>query len=124
MVTRARTLSHGHGTHLAGERAREEVELEVRVLDPCAGADEPAGLEVRRGAHPAVEQKPLDAPHRHVVRERGIVERDWPLALPLHVGVQMVLQILAHPGEVVGWRDAGRRELVCVADAREHEQLR
>ena len=87
------------------DRDRQEVVLEVGVADARAAADEAARLEMIGGAEPRAEEKPLDADPAHRQQVLRRVERDRLRARVLHVGFDVVLQVLADSGNVGDRRD-------------------
>ena len=103
---------------------RQEVILQVRVLDTGAAADEAARLEVAGGAQALAEEHPVDADLQLVPGLERRVERHRLLAGVLDVDLQVVLQVLADARAVGRHRDAMGAQVVGRADAREQEQLR
>ncbi|MNV82020.1 hypothetical protein D3C71_1757310 [compost metagenome] len=87
------------------DRHRQEVVLDIRPLELGAGADEAAGLELVAGAGALAEQQPLGADRRLVPPLQRRIERHRLLAGVLQVQLQVVLEVLADPGQVVHQRD-------------------
>src|SRR6185312_393307 len=106
-------------------RDRQEVILEVGMLDADMAADETAGLEMVGGTESGAEERPLDAdqelPQR--VLQHG-VERDRLQAAVLDVGLDVVLQVLPDTGQVLHDGNAMLTQMVRRSDAREQEDLR
>ncbi len=86
----------GHGTVVA-DCDRQEVEHEVRPTNVLVTAQEATRLEVVRGTRTTPEQplqaNPRAAPHGQVRRHGHRLG-----ACILHVGLQVVLEVLAHTG--------------------------
>ena len=91
----------GQRTAVIGHGEREEVVLDVGVADAGAGADEAAALEMVGGTQPLLEEEPAQADQGLGPGVHRAVERDRLAAGDLEVEFQMVLQVLAHAGEVV-----------------------
>ncbi len=109
---------------VVGDRDRQEVVLQVRVLHAGAAADEAAGLEVIGRAEARPEQQPFDADGALGDEVLRRMERDRLRARVLHVGFDVVLQVRADAGNVRHRRDAELLQRVGVADAGQHQDLR
>ena len=107
-------VAHGGG---------QEMVLDVGPFDPRPGADEGTGFEVVGGAEPVLEQDPADPDQQLGKRPQLAVEGDRLAAAELKVDLQVVLQVLADPGQIVGDRDPGRAQHRARADARELQDL-
>ena len=105
-------------------RDRQEMVLQIGMLDARARADEGARLEVAGRAEPPFQQDPLQADARLVPGPLRRVQRDRLGARVLDVDLQMVLEIAADARQVRHRRDLEPFELVGVADAGQHQQLR
>ena len=105
-------------------RHRQKVVLQVGVHHAGLAADETTGLEMVGGAQAAAQQQPFDADLRHHQRVGGRIQRDRLLAGVLHIGFQVVLQVLAHAAERRPYPNAQPLQQGRVADARELQQLR
>ena len=108
-------VAHGRG---------QEVVLDVRPLDAGPGADEGAGFEVVGGAEAVLEQDPARPDQELGPGVELGVERDRLGAAELKVDLEMVAQILADPGQVVGDLDPGRAQNVARTDAGQLQELR
>ncbi len=102
----------------------QEVVLQVGPGLRVVGADEGARLELVAGADAAAEQQPLGADLRLVEPLQRRVESDRLLALVLDVHLQMVLQVLADPGQLVHHGDVELAQVRRIADARAQQDLR
>jgi hypothetical protein len=109
---------------VVADRERQEVEHEVRPADLVVRADEAAALEVVRGAGPAAEEEPAEEDARPVAPLHRRRDRDGLRGAVLDVDLEVVLEVLADPRQVVDDVDPERAQLVRVADARELQQLR
>ena len=107
------------------EQQRHGVELHVGLGQRRVGLQEAAGLGDRRAQLAEVCAVVLDARHTHL---RGALRRDGDAAvvraLDQHRGIEVLLQVLADAGQRMHHVDALRPQLVRVADARQHQQLR
>ncbi len=100
------------------------MEHQVRVDDLVVAAREATGLEVVAGTGPATEDEPLEADPRPPPELQRRLHRDRLRAGVLDVDLEMVLQVLAHAGQVGHHGHAQRLELGRGADARELQELR
>ena len=109
---------------VVGDRHRQKMELDVRIADARARADEAARLEMVRCAKPAPAHEPLqpDQPSRE--QPRMAVERDRLLRGHLEIELEMVLQVLADSRPVGDDVDPERSELRRRSDARQLQELR
>ena len=102
---------------VVADRDGQEVEHQVRVDHVVVAAGEATALEVVGGTRPRPPEQPLRADHGAVAPfERGR-DRDRQLRAVLDVHLQVVLQVLAHAGQVGDHVDAERGELRGGADA-------
>src|SRR5207244_11120013 len=114
----------GERRAVVAHRERQEMELDVRVAHASAAADEAAGLEVVARAEAVLGEDPAHA-NEGPAQERHLrVERDRLAASDLEIELEVILQVLAHSGQVGDYVDAESRELTGRPDARELEQLR
>ena len=75
----------GRRLAVVADRHRQEVVLDVGVLDPRLGADESGGLEVVGGAVALLEEEPLRADPGLREKVQVLVERDRLLAPHLEI---------------------------------------
>ncbi len=114
----------GRGRAVVPDRDRQEVEHQVGVVDVLVAAREPAALEVVGGTEAtAVEQPLVGDPGPFAPLETGR-DRDRLLRGVLDIDLEVVLQVLPHPGRVVDHVDAESTEQRLVADTGQLEQLR
>ncbi|MCY1224890.1 hypothetical protein D9M72_370670 [compost metagenome] len=116
-VLRIRLLAvvpHGDG---------EEVEHQVGVRHLIVGADEPAALEVVGGRGTLAAQEPLEADERVAPQVKVRLHGHRLGAGVLDVDLEVVLQVLAHAGQVDHRLDAERLEVGGVPDAGKLQQL-
>src|SRR5262245_15630936 len=107
---------------VVARRDRQEVILQVRMLDAGAAADEAAGLEMVGRTDAAAEECPLDADQQLAQRVLQYwVERYRLQAAMLHVGLDVILQILADAREIMHDGDAVPSQMVRRPDAGQHE---
>ncbi len=114
----------GGGGPVVANRDRQEVEHQVGIRDVLVAAGEAPAFEVVRGARPAAEEQPPESDPRTPAPLEVRRHRDRLGAGVLHVDLQVVLEVLAHAGQVVHHVDAERAELVRVPHARHLEGLR
>ena len=97
------------------------MKLQIRNRRAGMALDERAGLE-HRSSEPAVSDDVLPEHAAKKMRRSSAVEAG---AGPEHQRHQeMVVQVLAHAGQVLPHLDAVLAEMVRGPDSREHEQLR
>ena len=101
----------GRRLAVVAHRRREEVVLDVGIVDAGRRAHEGRRLELVGGAEPGLEEQPLRADQRLGERVEHRVERDRLGRFLLDVELQMVLQVLRR-------RRAGRRRRRCRAACR------
>src|SRR5690625_186422 len=104
-------------------RDRQEVVLQVRVLDAGAAADEAARLEVAGGAWTLFEEQPSCADPRLVPRLSCRIDADRLCAGMLHVDFQVILEVLAYPRQLVHHFDPSSAQHLRRADPRQLQQL-
>ena len=80
---------------------REEVEHEIGIADTLVAPGEPATLEMVRRPGTAAEKEPLEAYPRPLAPLERRCDGDGPRARVLDVDLEMVLEVLAHPHEVL-----------------------
>src|SRR5439155_18949963 len=102
----------------------QEVEHQVRVDHVVVAAGEAAALEVVGGPRAAAQEQPLRADHGAVAPLQRGRDRHRQLRAVLDVHLQVVLQVLAHAGQVGDHVDAERGQVRGGADAGQLEQLR
>ena len=109
-------------TGLDGER--HECQLQVRIFDACAAADETAGLEVvgSRGTRQAGE--PPKAGRHLAETPIGRIKRDRLGTLMLDHDVGMIVQVRTHCLELMPGPHAGGLQQLRGADAGQLQQLR
>src|SRR5215469_13718558 len=100
------------------------MELHIRIAHPRAAANETAGLEMIAGSQPVVAQQPARADERAAPQRHVRVQRDRLTARDLKVELEVILEILTHPREIVDDLDTEGGELGPRTDARELQQLR
>ncbi|MNQ36399.1 hypothetical protein D3C85_499190 [compost metagenome] len=103
---------------------RQEVELDVRPAQALLGADEATRLEMVAGAQAILEQQPAQADQGLGEQAHLAVQRHRLLAFVLDVDFRVVLQILAHPRQVVSHFDAGLLQHRSRTYARTLQQVR
>ena len=106
------------------DRHWQEVEHQVRVVLVLVGTGEAAGLEVGGCYRAAAGQQPLEADERavdHLVVRLGAHRLG---AVVLHVDLEVVLQVVAHAGQVLLDLDASLFQHLAVTDAGQFQQLR
>ncbi len=101
MLLRQRSAVVGHGH-------RQEVILDIRVLDPRPAADESARLKVIGGPQAVLAQNPAHADERLAERIHMLVQRDRLFARHLEIKLQVVLQVLTHSRQIVHHRNPER----------------
>ncbi len=114
----------GRGRAVVADRDGQEVEHQVGVGHVVVAPDEAPGLEVVGRPGPAARKQPPGADHRPVAPLQRRGHRDRQLGRVLDVHLQVVLQVLAHPGQVGDHVDAVRGQVGGVADAGKLQQLR
>ena len=102
----------------------QEVEHQVRIGDLVVAPDEAARLEMVRGPEARTEEQPLGPDERLPPQLQARGDRHGLRAGMLHVDLEVILEMLADPGNVLHHVDAQRAELVRVADPRELQDLR
>ena len=100
------------------------MELDVRIGNARAAADEAAGLEMVAAAEAAAGQEPAAADQGAPPRGHLRVKRDGLARGHLEVKLQVVLQVLTDPLEIVHHVDAEVGEFLARPDAGELQQLR
>ena len=93
------------------------------MLDPGSAPDEAARLELVRGAGAAPEEVPRQARLQHPERLERAVQGDRPGAGVLHVDLEVILEVLADPGEVGGHVDPEPAQLVGRTHSRQQQEL-
>ena len=106
------------------DRDGQEVEHQVRVDHVVVAAGEAASLEVVGGAGAGPPEQPLRADHGTVAPLQRGRDRHRQLRAVLDVHLQVVLQVLAHAGQVGDHVDAELGKLAGAADAGQLKQLR
>ena len=115
----------GHALHRAGlDGQRHEGELQIGMLDPGAAADEGAGLEVIGRCQPAAGQEPLQPDQEFPRRPGRGIDADGLAAEMLDDDVGMIVQIGAHPRQVMADGDAELGQMIGRTDAGELQELR
>src|SRR5581483_1469806 len=112
---RRAVIVHGHG---------QEVELNVRIIDARATADETTGLEVVGRAQTLLGENPTGADERLAERRHFRKERDGLLAGHLEIELQVILEVFTHPRQVVHYTDPEVGQLRARTHARELQELR
>ncbi|ENN86115.1 hypothetical protein RHSP_32539 [Rhizobium freirei PRF 81] len=103
---------------------RQEVILDIRLLDAGRRAQERTGFELVGGAEPLLEEQPLRARDPlHVPGQPGI-ERHRLHADLLEIEFHMVLQVRADARSVELHLDPHVAQVLTRSDAGEHQQLR
>src|SRR5579863_777981 len=100
------------------------MEHQVRVIDGVVAAGEPAAFEVVRRAWAASQEQPLQGDLRPVAPQKTRRDRYRLSAAMLDVDLEVVLEVLAHSGEMFNGVNAECRQFIGVADARELQQGR
>ena len=113
------TVVAGRRRTVVAHGDRQEVEHQVRVPNLVVGPGEPAALEVVRRAGARAEEQPPEPDPRPVPPLEVGRHRNRLRARVLDVDLEVVLQVLAHPRQVVHDLDPERSELVGRADAGE-----
>ena len=108
-------VGHGHG---------QEVVLEIRVANAGAAADEAAGLEMVGRPESGAREQPPRADPSLGERIHHRVERHRLTARHLEVELEVVVQVLTHPGQRMLYGDAVGLKLRRRTDAREFQELR
>ena len=109
---------------VVAHRDREEVVHQVRVLHLVVAAHEAAGLEVVRRAGATLAEQPLQPDQRPPLHREIGRHRHGLAGLVLDVDLEVVLEVLPHPGQVRDDVDPERAELAGGADAGQLKQLR
>ena len=112
---RGAVVADGHG---------QEVVLDVRVRNARLAADEAAGLEMVGRSEAIATQQPTRANERLRKRVHHRIQGDGLFAGHLEVELQMVLQVLAHTGQVVHHRQTECPQFFRRADTGKLQQLR
>ena len=100
---------------------RQEVEHEVRVVNLIIAPREAAALEVVRCARARPKEEPLGTDEGSPPELQIRVERDRLGAGVLYVDLEVVLKILADPGQVVDRFNPDRPQMIRIADPGELE---
>ncbi len=80
---------------VVADRDRQEVVLQVGMLDAGAAPDEAAGFEMVGRAESLAQQQPFEADGAHGDEILRRVQRDRLRARVLHVGLEVILQVRA-----------------------------
>ncbi|VTR66341.1 conserved hypothetical protein [Desulfosarcina cetonica] len=126
---------HGTDVHLVavspmGRRAvvadghRQEVELDVGIGHPVVATDEAAGLEMVGGRLAGAAEQPFETDPRLVVPLERRIHADRLFAGILHVQLEVVLQVAAHPGKILDNTDAKGIKMVGRPHPGKLQQLR
>ena len=109
---------------VVADRDRQEMVLQVGMLDAGATPDEAAGFEMIGRAEALAQQQPFEADgaHRDEILRR--VQRDRLRARMLHVGLEVILQVRAHARDIRHHVDVELFERLGIADAGQEQDLR
>src|SRR5215207_4666001 len=113
-----------HRATVVADCHRKEMELDVRVGNSRARADEAAALEVVGRPETVAAHQPAHADQRFGDGAEGGIERDGLSRGDLEVELEMILQVLADPRKVVHGLDAEGPQLISRADPGELQELR
>ena len=108
---------------VVGDGPGQEVELDVRVLHAGAAADVAVGFKLVGGAQAPFQEQPVGTDPGFRQGSEPAVQGDLLRALLLHPDFQMILQVLAHAGQIVHHFDAVFLKVVRRTDAGQHQQL-
>ena len=103
---------------------RQEMILDIGIIDPRRRADKGAGLKLVRGPKPLFGEQPLRPDQRLAPEIPVFIERDRQLRGELEIDLHMVLQIGPDAGPVCDNLNPMRRQMARIANARQHQQLR
>ncbi len=113
----------GRGLAVVAHGGRDEMILDVGVVDAGRRAHEGCRLEMVGGAEAGLEEQPFGADQRLGERVEDRIERDRLERFLLDVEFHMVLQIAPDAGAVGDDLDAVALQLLGRSDARQHEEL-
>ena len=101
----------------------QEVEHDVRVFDSRPAAGKPTRLQVAGGRGTRLVEEPLDPNPDHPQALLLLEQGHRLLALLHNVELKVVLEVLAHPGDVLHQGDPHLLQVGGVTDARQHQKL-
>ena len=114
----------GRRTAVVADRHGQEVVLQVRVLHTGLAADKTARFKMVGRPQARALEHPLQADLHLGQRVHRAVERDGLFAGVLHIGFQVVLQVLTYAAQRGHHADAQPAQGIGVANAGELQQLR
>ena len=102
---------------------RDKVVLEVGVSEVRTAADEAARLDITRAGGTGPVKEPLEACLDHPEPKLLFVKADGLSAGLDNVDIQMILEVLPNPGEMVDRLHSNLAKVIRVADTRQHQKL-